>query len=57
MWTLASMFAVTLQENVMWFLDDVNRYLIGLFMCAFAMMLVFCAGFMFSKLIDLISGE
>jgi len=51
------MFAVTLQENVMWFLDDVNRYLIGLFMCAFAMMLVFCAGFMFSKLIDLISGE
>jgi len=36
---------------------DTTNALIGLCICAFAMMLVFCAGFMFSKFIDLISGE
>ena len=36
---------------------ETTNVLIGLAMCAFAMMLMFCAGFVFCKLIDLIQGE
>ena len=55
--SLASMSEVTLQENVMEFLDDVHRYLIGLVLCAVAMLIVWGLWVVLSVLLDVFIGD
>jgi hypothetical protein len=48
---------VTLQENVMEFLDDVHRYLIGLILCVIAMGLVGSVVYVLGIIIDVLTGS
>jgi len=55
--SLASMSEVTLQENVMEFLDDIHNYLIGLLLCAIAMIIVWGLWVVLSVLLDVFIGD
>ena len=57
MWSLASMSEVTLQENVMEFLNDVHKYLIGLILCVIAMGLVSSVVYVLGIIIDVLTGS